>query len=100
MTDAHYFDASSPEEVRKRVDEFVHRCEMIARHVFRKNDADVIGFKEWVIALAATADNPFIFLHDTPLYLVAEYFGADMRFIDKSDYSTEYDKLAHSMNWV
>jgi hypothetical protein len=99
MTDAYFFNADSPEEVRKRVDEFIHRCEMIARHVFHKNESDVRAFKEWITSLASSADNPFVFLNDTPLYLVAEYLGTDMRFIDSSGYSAEYDKLARSMNW-
>lgn len=99
MTDAHFFDASSPVEARKRVDEFSHRCEMVARHVFRKSEKDVASFKEWLGALAGAAENVFLFLHDTPLYVTAEYFGVDMNSIDKSGYSTEYDKLARSMNW-
>lgn len=99
MTDTYFFNADSTEEVRKRVDEFIHRCEMIARHVFHKKENDVRAFKEWVTILASSADNPFVFLHDTPLYLVAEYFESDMRFIDDSAYSAEYNKLARSMNW-
>jgi hypothetical protein len=99
MTDAYFFNADSPSEVAKRVQEFAHRCEMIVRHVFHKEGNDLEAFKSWLNDLIARSDNIFLVLHDDPFYLVAEYLGVDMAIIENTHFAADYKRFARAMNW-
>jgi len=99
MTDAYFFNADSPSEVAKRVQEFAHRCEMIVRHVFHREENDLETFKSWLEDLISSSDNVFLVLHDDPFYLVAEYFGVDMAIIEDTQFAADYNRLARAMNW-
>lgn len=100
MSDAYFFDASSPQELQRRIDEFVRRCEIIERQIFRKNEPDVGVFRSWLNDLISKSENTFWILHEDPFYLVAEYNGADVRVIENTKFASEYNELARNMGWI
>jgi len=99
MSELHILDVSSSDEVKKRIDEYAKRCGAIITIVFKKPPEVKRQFKRWFNDLVSQSENPVLLLHEEPLYLVAEYLGFDIRYIDESEIAAEYERLARSMNW-
>ena len=99
MSDLHNFDAGSPAEMNRRLDEFVERCSLVMENVFKRRFNERQIFQEWLRGLIAESENPFWILHEHPLYIVAEYLGIETANVESGQFSVEYNRLAQSKNW-
>ncbi len=102
MSDLHIL-ADSPDNIKKRIEEYALRCGMIITSVFKKSDEVKSQFEQWFNNLVNDSikegDDPVLLLHDEPLYMVADYLGVDIRFIENREIASEYERLARRMKW-
>jgi hypothetical protein len=102
MNDLHIVP-DSPSEIQSRTEAYIERCGMIITNVFRKSHIVRSEFDRWFNGLVSDTKNegndPVLLLHNNPLYLVAEYLGVDIRYIEDGEIAIEYRKLARRMNW-
>jgi hypothetical protein len=102
MSDLHIL-ADSPDEIKRRIEEYAQRCGIIITNVFNKSHEAGSQFEKWFNNLVDDSikegDDPVLLLHEEPLYMVAEYLGVDIRFIENGEIASEYERLARRMKW-
>ena len=100
MSDLRIFNSEDPAETKRRLDEFVARCELVIELVLQRNFNERQIFANWLRGLIGESENPFWILHEDPLYLVAEYFGIDAPSVETGPLANAYLRLARQQGWV
>ena len=90
---------TQPRDIGGATTEYIKRCEILLTDAFERRIDERSAFRDWFERQLAASANPWLLLHEDPLYVTSRYLGIPPAEIESSITSRAY-RIALDHGWT
>lgn len=85
-------------ELDAAITSYIKRCKLLLKDAFRRNLDERRAFRVWIEQKFEDSADPFVLLHEDPLYMVSRYLGIPPMEVDSS-ITGRATRIARDQGW-